>query len=120
MVAYKDEPVMVAGKEYHKQDYTSIKLQNYTTDRHKPAGNRFSASHDTIDRILQMPANNEHYQQASEKHCPSQSDRIAPENGYSDYLSQPVWFYKIMERIEKDRRKPRKQSIQKQLYLFMN
>jgi len=59
-----------------------------------------------IDNLIQSCANNKQYKRES---ATSQYD-----------LTQPLWFDKIMQKIEKDKKKEYQQSIQKQLYYFQN
>ncbi len=123
MVAHTNKPVTFKEKEYYRQDYapaSTIKYRDKISSERKLPGGRLSTSHESIDRIFQMPANDRFHQRASEKHDQREYVRTSPENSCDEYLTQPVWFEKIMQEIEKDRKKISKQSIQKQLYLFQN
>jgi hypothetical protein len=123
MVAYKDEPDTFEEKEYRQQSYRPayiIKDRHGISNSGELPDGRFSSTNDSIDRLVQMPANDRFHQQASEKHSQHEYGKTGIENSYHNYPTQPVWFEKIMREIEKDKKKENPQPAQKQLYFFMN
>lgn len=127
MVTYKNKPGIVEEKEHYKHDYKLASAIKYDREDSANPGlpsNRFSASSSSIDHLVHTSTNDRLHKQMYEQHGHRQTERINQESSYKDYLTQPIWFYKVMDRLAeleaKDGKRENKQPAQKQLYLFLN
>jgi len=122
MPAYKNDPNPGKEKIYQKYDYrfpsaTMPPLDNSARQKDIPV------SDESIDHLIETPANNEFYQHAPETHGKRRARGINPDKlVYSGHvthparqektypaglyeLSQPIWFYMIMKKLAADKEK---------------
>ncbi len=134
MVAYKNDPALIDKKMPQGQDChlscSATKTRYDISDTYAATGNRIyqrdsaliqnnRMNDQCLDNLIQNHINNGPSEAAED----TQNKKMAPDtirdtSIYKDYLSQPIWFYKIMEILESKEKK--KTSFRKQSYISRN
>ena len=141
MVAYKHTPHQnnQARKGYHPSfsatgvQYNSARVIRSLQYRHRneeqsidnlvQSNSRFLSAPETIGVQSDNPTYSQasHYRETHQKTSVHHETKGARSHGNEDYdLLRPVWFEKIMEKLEQNKRKEKKAQIKERSYISLS